>query len=1187
MMNDDDINNNGRGKYSYGYGYDEDGGGGADDDRGGEYYDGFENDDSAAYAYADPGAAAVANDAAVVKVLSSPTRRRSNRRRVNGSSPVARSRKQQSSPSLSPSLTNRKKHKQKMLGSSLLQHQFSTSSKDSGSGEISQNSQRSIDFAPSVPLRSTSVSPPASPVKVQQKDIHHHHHHRDGTVIPAAPSSKDAKQQQGFWNVLAQARKKWEIQNNNNNNTSDSRYHKQKKKHNQSLDTTTTADVSSHLLYLEGSSSHINFSYGGDDDDDGGGGDFEYHRRHNDGKFEDEEGGGSGPVSETLLPTNSAVIMDDGIRRHQHHEELHQRSSVHHHHYHNDPYGRSSKPALYDDSTPAGPAVGSSSYNDDSNAAVDTDLRWGDGSYSAMMMDMNIPGATTTVTTTGGGDNRSHLTRPPKKPLQYDKERRKKKKVMSAFSCMPTNTLLIGGQYYPGKDKKRSRHYMNTGLTHTLLRAFCGTPTRQTFSVIVTAYILVYWLIVPIGEYVIFGRTGTARNVLMDKRFNMMGRPHRRPFGGDSGSTEGGWSNGGLGGGGRLFFDSGEGVLERLTFDSSVFVNLPPLQEELKYSHALYEARRSLLQPLTKTGGSGGTENTNPIRDERLRLLESIVPEWYHRFDEVPTVEADTEKDGSPNAGTDSTSKLKEVLRSNITKTTTQESKNAKQHQPQHLHHKKHRSKRNSDDPGDAIDKKELIDPSPSKSSANTTKHGVPKTSIGAVTSRTLQEIGGLPTNGESGGDDLRLPLRTIHNMDEIGTKYSLCGRQQSSVDTKVGNATNGVNGLRSLSQLAGRSTTLVVQTSTNRLWILNETCTRWSHDPIVATVFIPYEEHRHSQQQAGDDKEPAEDSQEQRRSLLNLADTLDCPNLKLVEYLASEDESQLGHYPVNRLRNVGLDQVTTDHVLVVDVDFVPSQDLDLLIRKSITYQEEQEQAQKNGKTSMKTALVVPAFEKNAPNCSTDEECASYLKGDSSFLPHTFDDLVKCYQTESEDCTIFQSTNNWEGHSTTRSEMWLRKEWYEKDPAGNQTEDENNTKRLFREITCFDTARYEPYLVLEWCPLTSLSLTNEEQEQEQRGHLPVSPYYDERFYGYGKNKIELVSHVRYRGYRLRVLPEGFIIHNPHLESMTKQTWNDRHQDLHSDMDSLYSNFLRELRTMYSGNLHTKDSPIQLCKRPNH
>jgi hypothetical protein len=92
----------------------------------------------------------------------------------------------------------------------------------------------------------------------------------------------------------------------------------------------------------------------------------------------------------------------------------------------------------------------------------------------------------------------------------------------------------------------------------------------------------------------------------------------------------------------------------------------------------------------------------------------------------------------------------------------------------------------------------------------------------------------------------------------------------------------------------------------------------------------------------------------------------------------------------------------------------------------------------------------------------------------------------------------------------------------------------------------------------------------------------VAPYYDERFHGYGKNKIELVSHLRKSGYHFAILPEGFIVHNPHPESTVKETWNDRDgSDLHSSMDQLYSSYLKELDAKYK-DIH--NSTVKLCKR---
>jgi hypothetical protein len=266
-------------------------------------------------------------------------------------------------------------------------------------------------------------------------------------------------------------------------------------------------------------------------------------------------------------------------------------------------------------------------------------------------------------------------------------------------------------------------------------------------------------------------------------------------------------------------------------------------------------------------------------------------------------------------------------------------------------------------------------------------------------------------------------------------------------------------------------------------------------------------------------------------------------------------------------VRNLALDAVYTSHVLVVDVDFVPSQDLEKTIH---SVKEEntiraalQKDVSKEGQVAVKEAIVVPAFQRVlTPPCTSDSECAQHLQKNSSFIPKGFEDLQRC--VNDKDCMVFQADNNLPGHSSTQSKRWLQKEWYEKDDGNSRT---------IRRIPCFDSLRYEPYVVIPWCPV---------QPQEEPV-VPASPYYDERFHGYGKNKIQHVSHLRMLGYRFAVLPEGFIVHNPHLESKVKETWNDvANSDLHRNMDVLYRDFLEELVSRY---FEEKGNEIvQQCQR---
>jgi hypothetical protein len=267
----------------------------------------------------------------------------------------------------------------------------------------------------------------------------------------------------------------------------------------------------------------------------------------------------------------------------------------------------------------------------------------------------------------------------------------------------------------------------------------------------------------------------------------------------------------------------------------------------------------------------------------------------------------------------------------------------------------------------------------------------------------------------------------------------------------------------------------------------------------------------------------------------------------------------------------MALDAVHTSHILVTDIDFVPSEGLDETIRATIVEQEPLMDA------SQREAMVVPAFERLPPEpCSVDHDCSVYLKNNLSFIPRTLEELKAC--TVKKDCSVFQRSNNWEGHYSTRSESWLKGDWYEVEAnttVSNTTGHDVPAKRI-RTIKCFDSLRYEPYVVIRWCPASS-------NKTGKKSPVPVAPYYDERFYGYGKNKIQLISHLRFMGYHFSVLPKGFICHNPHIESVAKTTWNNVQENkLHQEMDALYPEFLEELWNKYKG---TTDYIVQQCKRP--
>jgi hypothetical protein len=277
---------------------------------------------------------------------------------------------------------------------------------------------------------------------------------------------------------------------------------------------------------------------------------------------------------------------------------------------------------------------------------------------------------------------------------------------------------------------------------------------------------------------------------------------------------------------------------------------------------------------------------------------------------------------------------------------------------------------------------------------------------------------------------------------------------------------------------------------------------------------------------------------------------------------------SSVADYPVNHLRNLGIGRVQTSHFIVADVDFVPSRGLyaELLQHGSLMLND------------LMLALVVPAFQRRGGSCTSVSACRA-LAAQTNFIPANLEELQQCMAGNtssvptytarlmsnssrslrsrssissrsrgSSGCIVFQADNNYDGHSTTRSSDWLAASahWLEPKP-----------------LTCFESSRYEPYLVLStWGSAT--------------------PRYDEQFTGYGKNKIQFVNHVRFAGFKFAVLPREFLMHFPHPKSSAKLAWL-RNSTLHQQVDNQFVDFLKKLTKEYSS-LRSSMAPI--CSSPS-
>lgn len=270
---------------------------------------------------------------------------------------------------------------------------------------------------------------------------------------------------------------------------------------------------------------------------------------------------------------------------------------------------------------------------------------------------------------------------------------------------------------------------------------------------------------------------------------------------------------------------------------------------------------------------------------------------------------------------------------------------------------------------------------------------------------------------------------------------------------------------------------TLVTQTSTERLHVMKDICSRWT-GPISIVVA---------------------DSNETDLSLFRyLTEDLEC-NPAVLTASVFKQRFEKSHYPVNTLRNIALRQAKTSHVIYSDIDLIPSAGL---YKSILRYQGLLHESNKN-------SIVVPAFQLNPTlECQDNkaivqEGCYETLHG---LLPETRSDLLQHYghPFDEPEPRIFQFTGkeHYYGHSSTGYAEWLKQEPDTLEP-----------------ILCLGSVRYEPYVVVRRC-------------QEL-------PPYQEHFTGYGKNKVSWMWQFRRSGYHLFRLGDGFVIHYPHPESKSK------------------------------------------------
>lgn len=235
--------------------------------------------------------------------------------------------------------------------------------------------------------------------------------------------------------------------------------------------------------------------------------------------------------------------------------------------------------------------------------------------------------------------------------------------------------------------------------------------------------------------------------------------------------------------------------------------------------------------------------------------------------------------------------------------------------------------------------------------------------------------------------------------------------------------------------------------------------------------------------------------------------------------------------FPINRLRNLGIKLVTTSHMLYLDVDLLPSADLYSTLISQLS------QPRLQGPN---IAIVVPAFEFTAhKGCelNSTEACQKLISSWLPEVPQNFKALRNC--VDNGLCQLFHFARYSQGHSTTNYDEWVAQ-------GDKQT----------RRISCFKSNEYEPYVMIQTCSL-------------------IPKLFDDAFKGYGKNKIQMIEHLRYAGYSFYVLPKEFTIHVPHKVSRGRQSFTGKRRKY---VENKWKSWKRKLHEKYG----TKTLQTPIC-----
>jgi len=278
---------------------------------------------------------------------------------------------------------------------------------------------------------------------------------------------------------------------------------------------------------------------------------------------------------------------------------------------------------------------------------------------------------------------------------------------------------------------------------------------------------------------------------------------------------------------------------------------------------------------------------------------------------------------------------------------------------------------------------------------------------------------------------------------------------------------------------------TLVTQCSVDRLPYLKNQLMAWNSVCSVA-IYINNESEWTKKEQL---QKVEEFFQEVDNGPLIYLDIAICFGVENKQWV---DVSTGALYPINALRNLAFSQALshkTSLVLLVDADFVPSEGLAAFINSDSNILEVLMCQQ------TKNAAIIPSF----------EILEAATKNNSFKLPRSKTHVLKAW--ENGEAQGFHTNYYPKGHSPTQYTTW------------------------FHATKCYRVKyeeNFEPYLVIR---------------------KNLVPFYDERFRGYGLNKISHIFNMHAIGVHFYVAPHHFLISQCHKRSWSWEILYGINKDL--------------------------------------